>query len=140
MSLDLTSLENAVKSLKNAVNITSKKEKEGNIDHLELKLLIAGVIQNFEFTYELCWKFMKRWLEINISFEEVDGITKKELFRIAAENKLIEDTGKWFEFHKARNKTTHIYDENIAEKVYSITKDFLPEAILFLKNIKKRND
>ena len=25
----------------------------------------AGVIQNFEFTYELSWNFMKRWLEKN---------------------------------------------------------------------------
>ena len=138
MTLDLNSLKKAINSLDNGIKIAFKKEKK--VELMEMNLIMAGVIQNFEFTYELCWKFMKRWLEENISYETVDGITRKELFRIAAENKLIDDVTLWFEFHKARNKTSHIYDEDIAEMVYETAKKFFPETKLLLSRLEAKND
>ena len=42
----------------------------------------AGVNQNFKVTYELCWKFTKRWRENNIGATYVDGVTRRELFRL----------------------------------------------------------
>lgn len=140
MTLDLHAFKKALTSLENGVAVALKKEKEDGIDVLEMNLIMAGVIQNFEFTYELCWKFMKRWLEANISYEAVDGVSRKELFRIAAENRLIDDISKWIDFHQARNKTSHIYDEDVAEKVYVITKEFLPEAKVLLQRIEAKND
>lgn len=54
---------------------------------------------------------MKRWLEINIRYDIVLGISRKEFYRIAAKNALITDVQKWWEFHAARNRTSHVYDE-----------------------------
>lgn len=105
-----------------------------------METIKAGVIQNFEFTYELCWKFMKRWIEQNIGSEIVDGVTRRELYRVSAENKLIDDISKWMEFHKARNSTSRIYDSDIAEEVYGIAVEFLPYAKEFLKRLEERND
>jgi len=140
MALDLSSLRKAVNSLERALNVSLKKQADANADDDDRETIRAGVIQNFEFTYELCWKFMKRWIEENISHEAADGVTRKQLFRMAAENRLLERVEKWFEFHQARNKTSHVYDEEIAEQVYAATKEFLPQAKLFLERIEARND
>ena len=51
----------------------------------------AGVIQNFEIAYEQSWKMMKRWLEDSVGATYVDGVTRRELFRLAAEHRLITD-------------------------------------------------
>lgn len=140
MALDLTSFKKAIISLEKAVHISQKKENDIGIDNDEIEVIKAGVIQNFEFTYELCWKYMKRWLEENISRDIVDGVPRNELFRRAAESRLIDEVNKWFGFHRARNNTSHIYDPVIAKDVYSTAKDFLPEAKLLYTRLEERND
>lgn len=99
--------------------------------------LRAGVIQHFEFTYELCWKFMRRWIEENVGF--VDGVARIELFRRAAENLLIEDVAKWVEYHKSRNLTTHTYNTGTADTVFLKSNEFLQDAKKFLISLKARN-
>jgi len=105
-----------------------------------METIEAGVIQNFEFTYELCWKFMKRWISENVNPEILDGVTRRELFRISAENKLIDDINKWMEFHKARNSTSHIYDSEVAEEVFIEAMEFLPYAKEFFIILEQKND
>lgn len=83
-----------------------------NIATDEKEVIQAGLIQNFELTYELCWKFMKRWLELNLMIGLMDGTIGKELFRNALENKLISDF-----FHGL--DTTNL--EILITRVYFIT-------------------
>ena len=101
--------------------------------------LKAGVIQNFEVAYELCWKFIKRWLENNVSPNAVTGVSRRELFRYAAENLLIRDVDQWMDFHAARNKTSHIYDHAVAEATFAIVADFVPEAEFLLQKLRENN-
>ncbi len=140
MKLVTGSLKNAIASMERALKLVDKKMMLESIDEEEIEVIKAGVIQNFEFTYELCWKFMKRWIEENISAEFVDGVTRRELFRLSAENRLIVAVEKWMEYHKARNRTSHTYDENIAEEIYQAAAAFLPEAKDFLSRLEERND
>ncbi len=139
MALELFSISKAMLSLERVLKIAEVKEADLEIDPDEMELIMAGVIQYFEFTYELCWKFMKRWLEEQVSPDVVDGVPRIELFRVAAENLLIEDVQKWMDFHRARNQTSHIYDQEISEKVYETTKIFLPYAKQFLTALEQRN-
>jgi nucleotidyltransferase substrate binding protein (TIGR01987 family) len=88
MALELNSLRKAVDSLERAIRV-AQNEIKGPVDTDHEEVIRAGVIQNFELTYELCWKFMKRWLERNAAGVSVDGLTMKELFRMAAERQLI---------------------------------------------------
>lgn len=139
MALDLSSLQKAIASLKRAVRV-AEQLIDGAVDTDQEEVIRAGVIQNFEFTYELCWKFMKRWLEKNASGQAVDGLTMKELFRMAAERLLIKDVEAWFAYHNARNKTSHIYDEATAGDVYEVAVRFLVDAQAFLKVLEAKND
>lgn len=91
----------------------------------------AGVIHAFEYTFELCWKTMKRILEE----EGRSADSPKSVFRIAATNNLIDDPEIWFEFLKKRNITSHTYDEDDADLVLSVCFDFSKEVRKFLKNI-----
>ena len=80
MKLDLSSLRKAVNSLDRAIRLAATQIK-GKVNTDQEEVIRAGVIQNFEFTYALSWKFMKRWLEMNVSGDAVDGVTRKELLR-----------------------------------------------------------
>jgi nucleotidyltransferase substrate binding protein (TIGR01987 family) len=133
--LDISNLINAVNSLESALNVYHRYNES---DEKLRKTLQAGVIKNFEFTYELCWKFMKRWIEQNVSPDTLDGTTRKELFRQAAENKLITDVETWFAFHHARNETSHIYDLQTAENVFAVVQDFLIHAKEFRNRLEQR--
>lgn len=139
MALDLSSLQKAVGSLERAIKVANTVI-QGKVDTDQEEVIRAGVIQNFEFTYELCWKFMKRWLEENVSGQATDGLTMRELFRIAAEGHLIKDVEAWFDYHKKRNKTAHTYNEVIAEDVFNTAVCFVTDAKDLLRLLEEKND
>ena len=136
--LDITGLKNGVASLERALNVILKKEQDETVGPDEIELLHAGLIQNFEFAYELGWKYMKNWLEFNVGRDSVMGITRNELFRLAAENLLIADVEKWMDFHKARNSTSHEYGGTVAEDVYEKARQFLPYIKDLLTRLEKK--
>ncbi|MBC7386947.1 MAG: nucleotidyltransferase substrate binding protein [Cryobacterium sp.] len=74
-----------------------------------------SVIQRFEYTFELSWKNLKRFLESNapLSDDSVKGILRE-----AHQLKLITHIDQWFSFHKSRNLTSHTYNADTAEEVY----------------------
>ena len=130
--LDITSLLKARKAFFDVLAQSDKLEKEF------YEVFRAAVIQNFEFSFELSHKFMRRWLEFD-DIAEVQGIlNKKELFRIAREKGLITDTLKWFDYLNTRNKISHVYDENIAEEVFKIAKHFYVDFESFIKALEMR--
>ena len=133
--LELTSLRKSIDSL-----VESLKWYHANTSDVPVEILRDSVIQRFEYTYELAWKTMKRWLEINLGSVYVDGVSRKEMFRLAAENHLIEDTLKWFSFHQARNQTSHVYNEEVAEDVFTVAVEFAKYVEFFYVEIEKRND
>jgi len=141
MSLDLESLRKAVKSFDALIAKTSDESFMSGLDDVTRFGLKAGVIQNFEFTYELCWKFLQRWIRANISPEDSDHPrTRKELFRMAARYGLIDDPVPWFGYGDARNLTSHTYSESIAEEVYMAALKFIKDAGTLLARLENAND
>ncbi len=116
MSLDLTSMRKAIASLEAVLERANDDALMSSLDDVTRMGLRSGAIQNFEFTYELCWKFIKRMLEENLGSSYVDGVSRRELFRLAAESRLIDDVNLWMDYHHARNETSHTYDEVKAQK------------------------
>lgn len=137
MPLDLTSFGKAVAALR-----LSEAEASPRLAELAPALreaIRAGIIQQFEVAYEQSWKTMKRWLEDNVGAEAVDGVSRRELFRQAAESRLIDDVDAWMHFHRARNETSHTYSSETAEEVYVIALAFLPYAEALLVSLRQRN-
>ena len=127
MGLYLGSLKTAVASLERALRV-AERSILGAVDTDLEEVVRAGVIQNFEFTYELCWKTMRRYLADQVGASAVDGLSRKELFRLAAQHRVIDEVDLWFSFHEARNETSHIYDYKMADRVYSRAQAFLAAA------------
>jgi nucleotidyltransferase substrate binding protein (TIGR01987 family) len=137
--LNLDSLEKSIGALRRSISAFSHAEKSG-LDHDIQESIRAGVIQNFKVAYEQSWKMIKRWIQENISTTEADGITRRELFRIAIENSLIDDLDTWMDFHDSRNETSHTYDSKTAHNVFKTAHRFLGEATKLLASLHARND
>ncbi|GFO64470.1 nucleotidyltransferase substrate binding protein [Geomonas paludis] len=79
------------------------------------EFLRDSVIQRFEFTHELAWKMLKLRLEQ----EDVFARTPRETLQSSLEAGFIEDGNAWSDLQKMRNLTSHTYNEELAEEVYS---------------------
>ncbi len=138
--LDLTALERAVAAFEAVLERTEDPALNARLDVVTRNALRAGAIQHFEFTYELAWKFIRRWLAEQLGKDYVLGVTRRELFRLAAEHGLIGDVDAWMRFHRARNLTSHTYNETVAREIYASARDFLPHAARLLRRLRERND
>jgi nucleotidyltransferase substrate binding protein (TIGR01987 family) len=143
MSTEELNLENLRKAANSSENSINAIRQYWRLEEIQ-PTLMAGVIKNFEFTYELCWKAMKRWIETNVSSDMVTGVPRIQLFRVAAENKLIDDVEIWMEFHKARNQSSHLYGEEVAQNIFAKIEEFIPYLNRFLETLletlEERND
>ena len=134
--LDFTALEKAIARLDESLKVVD--EFSTTKSSPLIRTLMSGVVQHFEFTYELSWKFVKRWLGENLGKSQVDGLSRQALFRLAAEYQLIESVENWMLFHRARNETSHTYNENTADEIFQIAIQFLPEATKLLDALKSK--
>ena len=131
MKLDFSALERAVSSLERGVtrSLPDRSDEE----------LRDAVIQRFEYTYELCWKMLKRQIEAEAATPSaVDGYSFRALLREGAERGMIFNIEDWFGYREQRNITSHTYDEQKAAAVYQTALEFLPAAQTLLKALKNR--
>jgi len=132
-SLDLTPLKKALDSLLFAIERTERERSDD--------MLRDSVIQRFEYSYELCWKMLKRRLEMDVpSPEFIDAMSFREMIREGAERGMIGDPLAWFEYRQKRNLTTHTYDEAVANDVYLAAVAFASDAQALLAALLQRND
>ncbi|CAD0347147.1 MULTISPECIES: nucleotidyltransferase substrate binding protein [Xanthomonas] len=138
--LDLTALRDAVSSLEDSLGVVSDSAWFDQQSKQVKNTLVAGVIQNFEFVYEIGIKMLKRQIEAeSASPEEVDETNFREVLRVAAEKGLIADVEAWFKYRQMRNITAHTYDHEKAKKVYQGTLDFIVDARDLLQKLEARN-
>ncbi len=70
----------------------------------------------------------------------MEGVTRRELFRLAVSSQLIEDVECWMFYHQARNQISHAYDEAIAQDVLETAINFLPDVKKLLTVLTEKND
>ncbi|MGA9070152.1 MAG: nucleotidyltransferase substrate binding protein [Terracidiphilus sp.] len=100
-----------------------------------------GLIQRFEFTYEISHKMLKRYLEsASANLVEIDSMPFAGLIRTGNEQGLL--LGNWTDwkrYREMRSQTSHTYDEEVALGVVQGIPAFLVEAEFLLKQLQERN-
>jgi nucleotidyltransferase substrate binding protein (TIGR01987 family) len=130
MKLDITSLEKATSSLEKAIKEYNRTENEFVRD---------SCIQRFEYTYELSWKTIKRFLEeTSANPHEIDLMSFQELIREANEKGiLLTDWETWKLYRIYRGTTSHAYNEDKANEIYNEILGFLTEIQYLIKQLKR---
>lgn len=82
-----------------------------------------GLIQRFEYTFELAWKYLQDLLEER-AYPNIRG--PRPVIEQAFQDGVISEGLLWMEMLKARNETTHLYDEaTFLEISKKVNGDFL---------------
>jgi len=123
--LDFTPLARALQTLQEAQSRPPQNDLERD-----------GVIQRFEYTFELCWKSIRKAL-LFFGRPEVSG-SPRPLFRDALEEHLIHDIEPWFTYLEARNATSHIYNRDQAVRVFNAIQGFAAHAEALLTALQQR--
>ena len=89
-----------------------------------------GLIQRFEFTYELSHRMLRRYLkETTASPEDVERMPFADLIRTAAAQGLLRSGWpEWRRFREMRARTSHTYDADAAGLMVAAIPAFLEEA------------
>lgn len=120
-----TKLDNFIKAL--------DRLKEGLNEFNENNALERdGIIQRYEFTFELSWKALKELFE-----DEglIDLNTPKIILREAFSMALIDNQNIWLNMLMDRNYTSHIYSENLA---IDICRNIKTQYVFELEKLKNK--
>jgi nucleotidyltransferase substrate binding protein (TIGR01987 family) len=123
----LDELDKAISSLDVAIALLENTQGQ---PEETMKVIRDGCIQRFEYCIEASWKTSMKLLGSQT-------MAAKPAIREMARSNLIVDPEMWFTFIEARNDTSHTYDEDIAQRVYSQIKLFQPEVKKLIIELKK---
>jgi nucleotidyltransferase substrate binding protein (TIGR01987 family) len=100
--------------------------REALADKRQLSMLEKeGVIQRFEYSYELAWKTLKDYLEAGGVV--ISPVTPRQVIKEAFAAKLIDDGQVWIKMLDNRNLLSHTYDFSVFEEtVKAIAGHYLP--------------
>jgi nucleotidyltransferase substrate binding protein (TIGR01987 family) len=85
-----------------------------------------GVIQRFEFTFELAWKTLKDYLEDQ---GIIDVPSPKKALKKAFQENLIVDGDLWLQMLEDRNSLSHLYKQEMSEKIFEHIKQNYVQAL-----------
>lgn len=116
-------------NLEKAFSFLERGAKQKSFNELEA----AGLVQSFEFTFELTWKTLKDYLTAQAFIVQSPRDTIKKAFQ----NNYLKDGHVWIEMLEQRNLLTHTYDEEHAKLAAKLICDSyfpaLKQAYYFLK-------
>lgn len=130
--LDIDPLRRAIEQLERGLAEAST--------HPANELMRDGVIQRFEYTYELTWKMLKRYLEASSAdAAAIDTMSFPDLIRTGSEQKLLRSGWNvWQDYRRARGTSSHTYDVARAREVFAIVPEFVLEARALLLELENR--
>lgn len=97
-----------------------------------LLFLQAGMVQAFEFTFELAWKTLKDYLSTK-------GITSnfpRDVIKDAFQTEIIQDGISWLRMLDKRKELSHTYNETSAQKGLKLSKISIIPVLIISENFK----
>ena len=82
----------------------------------------AGVIANFNITFELAWKALQEVLRLEGVEQAVTG-APRDILKLGYRFGLIDDIAVWLLMLESRNIAIHIYNEAEADKLLILIRD-----------------
>jgi nucleotidyltransferase substrate binding protein (TIGR01987 family) len=118
----LQNLKSAFNQLKDFIDNTPLNKREEQ-----------GLIQSFEYNFELSWNTIKDFYETQ-GESNIQG--SRDAFRLAFKRGLISNGDVWMDMIKSRVLTSHTYNEKIAKQVIqAILMKYYPEISLLIKKL-----
>ena len=96
---------------KKALSQLQKFIDKGELNELEEQ----GLIQAFEYTYELAWNVMKDYFTYQQAEEGITG--SRDAIRLAFKRGLIADGKNWMDMIESRIKSSHTYNKETADEI-----------------------
>jgi len=120
----------ALKELTEAVELSQQRALS--------KLEEQGLIQAFEYNYELAWNCLKDFYE----YQGEEGIQgSRDAIRLAFKRGLIIDGDLWMRMVRSRALTSHTYNRETSVKVANdIISHYYPAFVLLNKELNSRKD
>lgn len=111
--------------------LRSSFENQSEFSELEKE----GIVQRFEYTFELAWKTLKDYIEYNgIIIEET---TPRRVIKKAFETNIIKDGDLWIKMLVQRNLLSHTYNQETFDLSIDLIKNdyinLLEDFYMFLK-------
>lgn len=125
---------NALKKLSEAIEYVQECLKNDDFDSFEMnevldEIIKEGLIQRFEYTYEMAWNVMKDYAAYQ---GNTDIAGSRDAIRYAFSANIITNGDKWMDMIKSRIKTSHTYNEATADEIYwKIINEYHTEFIYF---------
>jgi nucleotidyltransferase substrate binding protein (TIGR01987 family) len=123
------------KACRRLLQVTEDDRSMQDLSELE----IEGLVQRFEYTFELSWKVMQDLL-LYKGYEFMSG--PNGTLKMAFEDGLIDDHDGWRRMAKSHNTLSHVYDEEevlpIVRLIYSDYAPLLKRLDARLEELKNR--
>ena len=102
---------------------------EEALNEVGYSLTLDGTIKRFEFTFEMAWKALKKFLLYN----GIECTPVRDCIKKAYQSGFIVKEEAWLNMLKDRNLSSHIYDESEAEDIYKRIKEIYFEEFKSLE-------
>jgi nucleotidyltransferase substrate binding protein (TIGR01987 family) len=123
LEIKYTTIQKALESLHQAIIFFDKAKRAPDLPLLGTRTEVYqaardSIIQRFEFSIELFWKYMRVFMETGKQIK-LETIASCDIVRSACQYRFIseDDAQHCIDMIRSRNLTSHIYKEDIAEQL-----------------------
>lgn len=106
-----------------------------NVDFKQASNVVyrAGIVAQFNLTFELAWKALQAVLYAH-SVAEAETGSPREIIKLGYKVGFISDAEIWLDMLKSRNRSVHIYDEDEIDELILLIRDKFIFAFAELEN------